>query len=286
MTASEVLRSWLRPRLSPDAFAWLDAAAARTGGGNPSDFYLAFGSVPRKTGRADLTLTPDELNLADATRPGWDARTWTVDQAARTLLVLALPSEDAANLVSVLDTLFAAGEVGELVGLYQSLPVLPHPAAHAWRAREGVRTNMKAVFCAVAHRNPYPAEHLDENAFNQMVLKCLFIGVPLDPVSGLDRRANPALARMLVDYAKERWAAKRPVSAELWRPVGPFADDAGFLALERAVTTGTPTERDAAALALSVCPDPRAPELLRQEPAIVDRIRSGDVTWAKIAGSA
>lgn len=283
MTVSEVLRSWLRPRLSAEAFAWLDAAAAKTGGGNPSDFYLAFGSAPRKTGRADLALTAGELKLADTTRPGWDARTWTVDQAARTLLVLSLPAGDSAKFVGVLDTLFAAGEVGELVGLYQSLPLLPHPSAHAWRAREGVRTNMKAVFCAVAHHNPYPAEHLDENAFNQMVLKCLFIGVSLDPVSGLDRRANPALARMLVDYAKERWAAKRTVSPELWRPVGPFADDAGFLALERVLTTGTPTEREAAALALSVCPDARAPELLRQEPAIVERIQSGDVTWAKIA---
>ncbi len=282
-TVSEVLRSWLQTRVPADAFAWLDASAARTGAGKPADLYLAFGTVPRKTGKADLALSPEELKLADTTRPGWNPSTWTVDQAARTLLVLSLPTMDSAKFLGILDNLFASADVGELVGLYQALPVLPHPTAFAWRAREGIRTSMSAVFCAVAHRNPFPAEQLDENAFNQMVLKCLFIGVPLAPVSGLDRRANPALARMLVDYAKERWAAKRPVSPELWRPVGPFADEAGFLALERVLTTGSEREREAAALALSACPDPRAPELLRQEPAIVERIQSGVVTWAKIA---
>ena len=82
---------------------------------------------------------------------------------------------------------------------------------------------MRVVFEAVAHRNPYPAEHFAEPAWNQLVLKALFVGSPLDPIVGLDARRNPTLARMLCDYAHERWAASRPVSPELWRCVGPFA---------------------------------------------------------------
>ncbi len=57
-----------------------------------------------------------------------------------------------------------------------------------------------------------------------MILKAVFVGSPLDLIQGIDHRANPELARMLTAYAHERWAAKRPVIPELWRPVGRFAD--------------------------------------------------------------
>ncbi len=73
----------------------------------------------------------------------------------------------------------------------------------------------------MAHRNPYPSERFAENRWNHMVLKAIFVGSPLHPIQGLDARANPPLARMLCDYAHERWAAGRPVSPELLRCVGP-----------------------------------------------------------------
>jgi hypothetical protein len=124
------------------------------------------------------------------------------------------------------------------------------------------------VFEAVAHRNPYPAERFGEDAWNQMVLKALFIGAALAPVQGLERRANPALARMLRDYARERRAAGRPVSPELWRCVGPFAEEAEALDdLALALRGPDPAEREAAALALAACPAPRARALLAAGPA-------------------
>ena len=82
---------------------------------------------------------------------------------------------------------------------------------------------MRPIFEAVAHASPYPAEHFSEAMWNQMVVKALFIGSTLAPIQGLDQRRNADLARMLVDYAHERWAAARGVSPELWRCVGPFA---------------------------------------------------------------
>ncbi len=83
-----------------------------------------------------------------------------------------------------------------------------------------------------------------------MVLKALFVGVALHPIAGLDDRANPALMRMLCDYAHERWAAGRAVSPELWRCVGPHADEAARADLERVLAEGEPGERKAAAWAL------------------------------------
>ena len=94
------------------------------------------------------------------------------------------------------------------------------------------------------------------------MLKALFIDSTLAPIQRLDERANPDLAEMLVDYAHERWAAGRPVSPELWRCVGPYADERALADLERVLSTGTPEERTAAKAAIAACPLPRARELL------------------------
>ena len=50
-----------------------------------------------------------------------------------------------------------------------------------------------------------------------MALKSLFIGASVDAIWQVDSRHNPALTRMLVDYARERRAASRNVPSALWR---------------------------------------------------------------------
>src|SRR5690606_23929807 len=144
----------------------------------------------------------------------------------------------------------------------QALPLLPHPDRWIFRATEGIRSNMTSVFEAVALRNPYPSEQFDETQWNQMVLKAVFVGSPLHLVQRLDDRANPRLARMLRDYAHERWAASRPVTPELWRIVGRYAGDEWIGDLEQVLLTGTPAEQQAAALALSESPSGRAGSVL------------------------
>jgi len=66
----------------------------------------------------------------------------------------------------------------------------------------------------------------------------------------------------MLDFAHERWAAGRPVPFEIWRCVGPFADDGALEDLARVLQSNEPRERHAAALALSACPDPKAAQLL------------------------
>ena len=124
-----------------------------------------------------------------------------------------------------------------------------------------------------------------------MVLKALFTDSPLYKVSGLDARVNPSLARMLVDYAHERWAAGRIVSPELWRPVGPFAADGYLHDLERVLNGGEETEQEAAALALADANTPAATELLDGFPVLKQRIGTGELNWEsfsrnRIRGSA
>ena len=283
MTPLEVLESWLHARLPGAAFAWLrdqaDKVAAHAG---DAGLYMAVSLVARKIGKQDLEATTEERRAAENARSGWDPTDWSLDQAARIYLLLSSDA-DGARFARRLDQLCATADVGELVAFYRGLPLYPDPQRHIERAAEGVRSNMKAVFQAVAHRNPYPSEQLPEGAWNQMVLKALFVGVRLDPIVGLDRRANPALARMLTDYAHELWAASRTISPELWRCVGPFADGSALDDLERVLATGTDNERAAAALALTGAQDRRASALLNAHPALAQAIGAGRLTWRSVA---
>jgi len=279
MTPQQALQQWLVQRLDPQAGAWLhECAASLATAGTDRELFRAVSLVARKLGKAPLALDARALALAEELRPGWDPSQWSVDQAARVALLLA-PAGDGDTFVRRLDQLCLTADVDELVAFYRGLPLYPDPPRHRARACEGVRSNMSVVFEAVAHRNPYPAEQLPEDAWNQMVLKALFVGSALDPIVGLDRRANATLARMLGDYAHERWAAGRRVSPELWRCVGPFASGALLVDLGRVLETGEPPERAAAVLALRSSPDPEARRLLDRHAGWRDAVAARGIDW-------
>jgi len=282
-TSSTVLHQWLTRRLSREGLAWLEEKQRQIAGSAPGRmFFTAFSAVPRFTGKEALQLTSEELQAAESARPGWRPDRWSLDQAARTLLVLALPTQPIAAYEQTLKAVFEAADLGELVALYQALPLLPHPERHQKRAAEGVRSNMTAVFNAIALHNPYPADYLDQPAWNQMVLKALFVGSPLAQIQGLDRRTNPALAQMLIDYAHERWAAGRSVSPELWRAIGPFTNSAMVVNLERVLASSDPVQQAAAALTCAQSRTPQVQALLRHDPDLQAQIQSGQLTWSSL----
>jgi len=286
MTPRELLARWLSRQLQADATAWLEQSAAQIQSSNKdADVYLTVSLVTRKIGKADLALSDTDLRDANTTRPGWDPRGWSADQAARVLLVLAM-QQDPSRLARVLEQLCNSADVSELVAFYRGLPLYPDQPRYLARATEGLRTNIKSAFEAIALRNPYPNEQFPEAAWNQMVLKALFVGSALWPIIGLDRRSNPALAQMLSGYAHERWAAGRPVSPELWRCVGPYATGTALKDLERVLKEGTDPERRAAALALRASPDPGANALLQRDAALARAVAGGELTWERVVAPA
>ena len=283
MIPRELLARWLVRQLPQEAAAWLEKAAEQVrSSGKDADLYMAVSLVTRKVGKADLTLSDADLRDADASRPGWNPRAWSADQAARVLLVLALEA-DVARLARCLDQLCNTADVSELAAFYRGLPLYPDQPRYVARATEGLRTNMKNVFEAIAHRNPYASEQFPEAAWNQMVLKALFVGSPLWPIVGLDRRGNPELARMLCDYAHERWSAGRPVSPELWRCVGPHASGTMLQDLERVLQKGTEQERSAVALSLRGASDPAAARLLNADPVLAAASRG--LSWERLVSA-
>jgi hypothetical protein len=255
--------TWLSQKIDESGVAWFrgaihDVAHAT----NERALSVAIGLAPRRLGKADLSLTPAELARAEALRPGLDLSDWSIDQLARVALMAASHAGDDAAFASRLDGFCATAEINELIALCRGLPIYPNAALIEPRAREAVRSGMKPVFEAVAHRNPYPRETFAEDAWNQMVVKAFFMGSTLWPIQGLDDRGNPRLARMLVGLAQERWAAQRPVSGEVWRCVAPHADDEGVAALVKGWNAGNEKERLAVALALQ-----RAPHIQGSLPA-------------------
>ncbi len=283
MRPLDLLERWLATRLPEKAGEWLSGGIARCKTGIADrDLYLMLSLVTRQVGKAPLALSDAELQAAPASRPGWDPHDWTLDQAVRVYLLCASTS-DGVVMSQRLDRLCCAGDIGELVAYYRGLPLYPDQSRYSLRAAEGIRSNMRAVFEAVAHRNPYPAEQLNEPAWNQLVLKALFVGSPLHPIVGLDGRRNATLARMLCDYAHERWAASRPVSPELWRCVGPFAAGAALDDFARLFERGTADERQAAALALREANDPGAARLLDVHAHKASGGADSDLSWERLA---
>ncbi|MET0287438.1 MAG: EboA domain-containing protein [Polyangiales bacterium] len=214
------LWSCLEPRLTPrqlDVLAGESRACV-----DDRSFFRAFALLARGTGKSAAELAPWELRTAARLCEGWAPGSWRIDELARLWLVLAAHA-DVDTLVRRVEALFAIADIGELVTLYRGLPLFPSPQRWQARASEGARSNMKDVFEAVALDNPYPARFLQDDAFNQLVLKALHVESPLERIHGLRARLNPRLTAMLLDYVSERRAARRPVDPRLFHylPLAP-----------------------------------------------------------------
>lgn len=242
--------------------AWLRAQLASTA--PAKDLALTFSLAPRFVGKAPLAFTAAQLTQAQELRPGFDPSGWTAAQAARTLLLLRASHLEETAYIELLDQLFGTADTGEQAALYASLPLLPYPEAHTKRAAEGVRTAMTNVFDAIALNNPYPHDYLPQGAWNQLVLKAVFNARPLYRIYGLDSRRNEPLARMLLDYAHERWAAGRTLTPEVWRLVGPYLTPESLPDVHRLLHSASPLEVRAGTLALAACGLPEARFLLTQ----------------------
>ena len=213
-----LLDSWLNRQLADDAAAWLRETLQRSelDGAGTRALFIAFSLTGRRCGRVDLLVNDSDKKAADAARPLWNPSGWSLDQVVRTRLVLAIPATEPRVWLTIMDQLFAAAGLEELVALYQALPLLPHQALLAPRIAEGLRSNMTAVCNAVALNNPIASEQLTIDAW--------IVNSPVKRIVGAERRANGVLAQMLIDYARERYAAKRPIPVDLWDAARPGCD--------------------------------------------------------------
>jgi hypothetical protein len=280
---SEKLVGCITRYVSAETWTWLqEKAALIKSNSNQQNFMIAFGAMPRKTGKQAIMLSEAEIAEIQNIRQHFYIQHWTIDRLCRVWLLMQLDTTDETVYVGHIERLFPTAEMSELVALYSALPVLAYPELWRGRCAEGIRNNIADVLEAIMCNNPYPSENLDEAAWNQLVLKAIFTGKPIHKIVGLDARANQTLANTLSDYAHERWAAHRPVHPLLWRCVGKFITENIFPDIMRIALSVESSEREAAALVCAQSTYPPAVELL-QKNGKLKAVLQGGVTWQILA---
>ena len=227
------LRERLAARVGPDGLLWLDETVAQVEG-DPAAIRTRFPMVGRKVGRAPLDedASPEDLHA------------WTIDDAGRTLLLAALGERVEAELAE----LYRFGDMPERRGLLRALPYLPLSGRARWLVDDAIRTNDTRLIAAAL--GPYATAHLDDAAYDQAVLKCVFVGVPIRPLDGLPQRATPETARMLAAFVHERVAAGRDIPDEVWDVIDRHPPRAELALIEAELDSEFADRRDAAARAL------------------------------------
>lgn len=252
-SAAALLRDMLDARLMHRPRQFLDSAVSEIAAGTEPRRFASLISLASRHTRRQLALAPSpaECAAAAAVLPGWNPERWNLLETLRALLIASYPDPESETFVEAFDHCFRYADEGELCAFYRSLPLMPAGHRFAWRAGEGCRSNMRSVFEAVACDSPYPVTCFDDTAWNQLLIKAVFIEAPLWRVYGLDSRPSADLARMALDLADERRSAGRPVPPQLWLCLGPFVDERALRALEWELDHGDVAGRRASILALA-----------------------------------
>ncbi|HEX6872850.1 MAG TPA: EboA domain-containing protein [Micromonosporaceae bacterium] len=173
--------------------SWLDQAVARVSG-EPAAIAALFPAVGRHCGRAPLP----------------DAPGWTADDAARVVLLAALPLR-GSELAAEVQALYRYGDAAEKRAVLRGLAWLDLEGSCVDLLHDALRTNDTRLVAAAL--GGY-ARHLDDASWRQGVLKCVFMSIPLAGIDGLTERADAELVRMLAGLDDERRAAGREMPAD------------------------------------------------------------------------
>lgn len=277
----------LKTSAPPEALSWLEKALEDSATHfQRRPFYYAFSGVSRHFPKhGGLSPTEDQLTALRESCPGLSIQAWDQFRLARVILLLALAEQDRETFLETLAVLRNTADLRELSAIFSAYPLLPHPEELIESAIDGLRSNIVDVFDSIALDNPFPARHFSEAAWNQMVLKAIFISRPLFRIESLDRRRNADLARSVSNLAHERWAAGRKLTPEAWRNCVGYLDDPLIRDLQHLVDTGEIPNRQAVALVIVGESDPRVAHLRERLEGKLDAIGAGSISWDRLGES-
>lgn len=228
------LTAAVEERARPEGLEWLRETSAAVAA-NASALRSTFPMVGRKVGRDTLEEGADPTDV-------W---AWTIDDAARVLLLLAAGERAEAELAD----LYRFGDAAERRGVLRALPYLDIEDRGVGLVDDAVRTNDTRLIAAAL--GPYATKYLSDAQYDQAILKCVFVGVPITGLDGIPERVTPDGARMLAAFVHERVAAGRDLPPEVWTVIDRYPDPEEIAAIEAELQSPFEDRRAAAERALS-----------------------------------
>lgn len=203
-------------------------------------------------------------------------------EVARIYLLIRVLEIDKDFYGPKVSNIIQVADIGELETFLKFLDLLPFPEMFKFTAVEALRTNISIIFDAITLNNPYPAKYFNDQQWNQMYLKAAFMERDLSKIQSVDERANVELARIISDYAHERWAASRKIEPMFWRPVSGFLNPVLLKDMEHLLDSKDEIENKAGALCCYYADSKKALEILNRRTDLKQQIEEGKLTWKNL----
>ena len=193
------LKTALNKQLAADKIFWLEMALQNITEDNSQDSYQYYNAMAKR--KLDSIILPF---LSGRTQ-------WRTDEAGRLLLLTqwlknCTPLEKENRVWSA----YRLGDEFEKIAIVKSLAIIDIKGELKKLSIHAGRTNNTDLFAAIALENAYPASFYDDNAFNHLAIKSLFLDFDPVQIFGLSERLNFQLSSLCIDLIKERFAAGRP----------------------------------------------------------------------------
>ena len=243
------------------------------------ELYLSYSLI---AGKIDAAIKPKVQGVNQELAEYLIAQEADLLQIVRIYLLIRVLESDKAYFSTKVANLIQVADTSELETFLKFLILLPNAEDFNKTGVEALRTNIGTIFDAIALNNPYPSKYFNDQQWNQMYLKAAFMERNLGEIVDIDKRANSDLARIISDYAHERWAASRDIDPLFWRPVTGFLEGILLKDMDHLFKSEDRIENLAAALCCYHSPQPKAIELMNKYPHLKEKVANNEVNWENL----
>ncbi|WP_036385757.1 EboA domain-containing protein [Muricauda sp. MAR_2010_75] len=278
-TSKDYLSDILKINLSDSEFQWLTSAVEQISKTkSKKDLYITYSLCTSKV---------QDKPITDFGTLEYEWKSYLETQKASTLdiariFVLSSVLYAGEEFLKPVQQLIQVADKTELETFLKYLVLLPEPKNFNFAAVEALRTNIATVFNAISQYNPYPSQYFTTAEWNQMYLKAAFMQQDLKKIPEIEKMANKDLARIISDYAHERWAASRAIDPMFWRPVSNFLEGNLIDDIERLFKSEDEREQKAATLVCFHSNADKAKTLLNTYNTHLQKVEEGKLTWKNL----